>query len=160
MSNTLDDLFQWAAQQPSNNITTVQIALVTNDLRQNNLVSYTEGTLYFHPARSGGTFLLPAYFASQDDRLTQYFSDRRYAGQPGDFNACPFACDQTDPLQITVNLPFLPTGGNYSVTLKLLKWGFQISFEPSYDASTGVLYGVIYTAFITISLCGRESMMQ
>jgi hypothetical protein len=35
MSNILDDPFQWAAQQPSSNITTVGIAITTDETTRN-----------------------------------------------------------------------------------------------------------------------------
>lgn len=49
----LDDLFSWAAQQPSQNATFVKCNFVTNQSTWNgqdkNLVSYAEGSLGYYP---------------------------------------------------------------------------------------------------------------
>ena len=50
MSSVLDDLFQWAAQQSTENITTVRIAMATNELTDN-VVTYAEGTLGYSPLK-------------------------------------------------------------------------------------------------------------
>ena len=134
MSNVLDDLFQWASQQDSvANQVSVQIAIATNETTRDNLVSYAQGQLNYFPPTSHGPILLGAYFESNVDAVTQYFSDRRY----GPNTHCPFDCNQTDPLQVRINGSFL--GGNYSITLKSLKWNFEFTFEPSFDAATGIL---------------------
>src|SRR6516162_8907272 len=88
MPNLLDHLFQLAAQQPARNTTTVDLAMTGNqitgnDITQNNLVTYGVGTLYYHPPhQAGGIFHFPAYFASQTDGITQYFSNRKFGGGP------------------------------------------------------------------------------
>jgi hypothetical protein len=157
MSNILDDVFQWAGQQPQDNTVSVKIAIATNETQRSNLVSYAEGTLTYH-APHVGRFLLPPYFSSSRDGIEQYYSDRRYAGQHAT-HLCPFACDQSDPLEVAIHRPAsFAGGGNYSVSLKSSKYGFDLKFDPSFDDATGVLYGVIGATFITVSLCDRQSL--
>jgi|WetSurMetagenome_2_1015567.scaffolds.fasta_scaffold21306_2 hypothetical protein len=148
MSNILDDLFQWAAQQPQGNSVTVQIAIATNEVSRNNLVSYAAGELTYFPAHSVGIRHLPPHFASEKDGLKQYFSDRGNA---------PFDHTQTDPLSITINGHFVFSGGNYSITVHSSKWNFTFTFETTSDPATQVLYGTDGSTFITVSLCGQNS---
>jgi hypothetical protein len=147
MANPLDDLFQWAAQKPTTNVTFVTVTIATNETTRNNLVSFAEGTLFYQPGRSIGMIHTLPFFASKKDQVTQYFSDRRYN------LSCPFDCSNKDPL--TVSISWLL--GHYSFDVKSSKWGFEFSFEPSIDTATGILYGVHGQTFITVSLCNRNS---
>ena len=100
----LDDLFQWAgAQQPSTNVTSVQIAMTGNEITRNGLVSYVVGPLYYYPPDLIGYRFVPASFASRENGITQYFSDRRFTLTPMSFANYPFAPNNTDPLTITVS---------------------------------------------------------
>lgn len=153
MPNIIDDLFQWAAQQPAGNITTVRIAITTNEITRNNLVSYAEGSLTYHPGRSVGMFFSPPSFASAHDGVTQYFSDRRYGS--GSFATSPFDAANTDPLTVSITRAIIATG--YTITFKSSKWGFTESFTPSFDAASSVIYGSVGGGLVTVSLCNRNS---
>jgi hypothetical protein len=150
MPNILDDTFQWAAGEPSGHTISVQIAITTNELTRSNLVSFAEGPLFYHPARATGMFFAPASFASNDDGLTQYFSDRRY----GDYK--PFDAGASDPLTVSITRPHtIPL--QYAITLKSSKWGLTASFTPNFDAASGVIYGSVAGGLVTVSLCNRAS---
>jgi hypothetical protein len=155
MANILDDLFQWAAQQPAGNETSVRIAITTNEITRNNLVSYGEGTLNYQPGRASGMLFLPAHFASAHDGVTQYFSDRRHV-DPGSFGGPPFDPANTDPL--TISITWTLFSATYSINLSSSKWGFTESFKPSFDLGSTVIYGTVGGGFVTISLCNRSSM--
>jgi len=159
VANILDDLFQWAGQQPVNNISVVQVSITTNEITRNNLVSFGEGALTYHPAHSVGMLLLPATFSSANDGITQYFSDRRYGGGQGPVKNYPFDANKTDPLTMLITKPYLMNVG-YTVTFKSSKWGFTESFMPSFDAVSSVLFGPLGGGFVTISLCNRNSAPQ
>jgi hypothetical protein len=138
VANILDTLFQWAAEQPVLNNTTVQIAIATNDTI-NNLVSYAQGTLTYNPAkREGFVFSIPA-FASAPNGVQQFFSDRS------------FDPDETDLLTVRIN------SLGYTIEIASSKWGFDYTVSPSFDGQTGVIYGAIGQTFITISLCNQAS---
>jgi hypothetical protein len=122
MANIIDDLFQWAAQQPAGNIITVGIAITTNEITRNNLVSYAEGHLNYHPAHSTGWLLVLPFFASPNDGVTQYFSDRRYGGELG-FGTAPFDSKNTDPLTVSITRPIIASG--YTITIKSSKMGLH-----------------------------------
>lgn len=150
MSNVLDDLFTWAAQQPTSGYeTSVKIDITSNEITRNNLVTYATGKLIYHRSQSAGMRYLPAYFSSGKDKITQYFSDR---------GNNPFDHSQTDPLTVTINKQFIASVG-YTITIESSKWNFHFSFTPTIDPSTQILYGTDHNTFITISLCGRESHM-
>lgn len=154
MANVLDDLFQWAAQQPADNITSIRLAMTGNELTRNNLVSYAEGTLFYHPAPSRGFLLFPANFSSETNGITQYFSDRRFAPD-GDFLTAPFDPHNTDPLDITIFAPrFSP---QYAGTVHSSKWDFEFTVNLSSDPATGIIYATTGPTFLTISLCNRIS---
>jgi len=153
MPNIIDDLFQWAAQQPTDNITTVRIAITTNEITRNNLVSYAEGPLTYHPGHSGGMFFVPPSFASAIDGVTQYFSDRRYSS--GSFSTAPFDAANTDPLTVSISRPIIATG--YTITFKSSKWGFTESLAPNFDATSSIIYGGVGGSLITVSLCNKSS---
>lgn len=155
MSNLLDDIFQWAAQQQPDSRPKVSFAMTMNETSRN-LVSYAEGVLYYSPAKSAGPTLFLPTLSSEKNGVTQYFSDRRHSPDGGGFTTCPFSCSDADPLDVIVR-QVAPFGGDYSVELKSTKWGWEISFAPSFDAATSVLYGVIDKTFITISLCNRSA---
>jgi len=135
VTNVLDNLFQWAAEQPAENITSCRLAMATNELTRNNLVSYAEGTLFYSPGRHVGLFFVPARFSSEPNGITQYFSDRRFAPNGG-FETAPFDPNNTDPLDITISPPFLLTH-QYGITVHSSKWDFQFTVNPSFDAATG-----------------------
>ena len=150
MANLLDDLFQWAAQQPAGNITHVNLAMTGNEIGRNNLVSYAEGTLSYTPAHHVGMFFLPATFHSAANGITQYFSDRRIAP------VAPFDPDSTDPLTITITYspPITPV---YALTVHSSKWGFDFTVNPIFDPATEIIYATNGLTFLTFSLCGRFS---
>lgn len=154
MPNIIDDLFQWAAQQPAGNNTTVRIDITTNEITRNNLVSYAEGMLTYHPGHSGGMFFTPPSFSSGIDGVTQYFSDRRY--NSGGFSTAPFDAANTDPLTVSISRPIIATG--YTITFKSSKWGFTESFTPNFDAASSVIYGSVGGSLITVSLCNKSSL--
>jgi hypothetical protein len=158
----LDDLFNWAAQQPAENIVSVACSLATNQSAfqgvGENLVTYAEGPLLYKPGGwlDSGRFRIyvPAAFTGS---LTQYFSDRRY-GPPDSFTNYPFNANSTDPLDITVSSPpLLPSGiGSYSVSINSPAWTSTQSLTPQCEA--GVIYGIVAGAvLLVISLCGRGS---
>jgi hypothetical protein len=153
----LDDLFQWAAQQPSINTTTVQFAMAGNEITRNGLVSYSVGTLRYYPPHFNGIQFLPASFASSLNGITQYFSDRRFTLTPGSFINYPFNPNNTDPLTITIS-PLAIGVPIYSIDLKSSKWGFDDRFVPSFDVTTKILYGSVGgNTFLTVSLCNQNS---
>jgi hypothetical protein len=154
MTNILDDLFQWAAQEPAGNIITVRIAITTNEITRSNLVSYAEGDLQYRPAHSSGMFFFPASFASPENGLHQYFSDRRY-GPPNSFANFPFDSENTDPLTVSITRPLIVN--SYTITLHSSKWGFTESLAPNFDAASSIIYGSVGGGLLTVSLCGRNS---
>jgi hypothetical protein len=155
MPNILDDLFQWAAQQPAGNTITVRVATTTNEITRNNLVSYAEGFLNYHPGHSVGMFFVGPSFSSSNDGVVQYFSDRRY-GPQGSFTTFPFDANNTDPLTVSITrAPIAATG--YTITIKSSKWGFTENFTPTVDAGSNVIYGSVSGGLVTISLCNRSS---
>jgi hypothetical protein len=153
----LDDLFSWAAQQPSANLTTVTCNLVSNQStfqgHDKNLVSYAEGKLTYYPSFWSGRFFVPPSFtANPGVPLAQYFSDRRYKSDPQSFSDEPFSADNTDPLHLSIT-SFL---GTYAVSFHSPKWGFTKSFVPFCEA--GVIYGIVDNVeLVAISLCNRSS---
>jgi hypothetical protein len=152
LPNLLDDLFQWAAQQPAGNIVAVKLAIATNEITRNNLVSYAEGTLFYHPPHHAGIFTFPANFSSEPDGITQYFSDRRFGGG---LVTHPFDPNNTDPLTVTINAPFIPP--QYTVVVHSSKWNFQFTLTPSFDAATEIIYAANGPTFLALSLCDRNS---
>jgi hypothetical protein len=72
----LDDLFQWAAQHPSTNVTTVQFAMTGNQISNNGLVTYSGGSY----AGSGGTLYYQSGACNWSSiRPTSFFiGGRRY----------------------------------------------------------------------------------
>jgi hypothetical protein len=163
MPNLLDDLFQWAAQQPARNTTTVDLAMTGNqitgnDITQNNLVTYGVGTLYYDPPhQAGGIFHFPAYFASQTDGITQYFSNRKFGGGPlGGTN--PFNPDDTDPLDITIGRSLFSS--NYDLTAHSSKYDTQFTVGLNFDTATEIIYATSGPTFFTVSLCGRNSVYE
>jgi hypothetical protein len=155
MANIIDDLFQWAAQQPAGNIITVNIAITTNEITRNNLATYAEGSLTYHPWSSVGWYIHPPRFESPNDGVTQYFSDRRYTPHAGPSQKAPFDAMNTDPLTVSITRPMGATV--YTITFKSSKWGFTESFTPSFDAASSVIYGSVGGGLVTISLCNRVS---
>jgi len=153
----LDDLFSWAAQQPTGNFIAVICNLATNQStfqgRDKNLVSYAEGTLNYHPGGwiiiEGLNLYLPPTFTGS---LTQYFSDRRYTTAPTSFDNYPFDANNTDPLNLSIS----GSSGSYSVSIQSPKWGFTQGFMPQCEA--GVIYGTVDNVeLLVISLCNRRS---
>jgi hypothetical protein len=133
---------------------TNNVAITTNDMSRKNLVSYAEGTLDYRPAaHSGGTVA----FTSADDKVTQYFSDRRHAA--GGFVTQLFDASQTDPLTVSIEqLGTIQIGHSpYLISLRSSKWHSNDHFEPQVEAVTNIIYGVIKTSFVTISLCNRTA---
>lgn len=155
MPNILDDLFQWAAQQPSGQILTVGIAITTNEITRNNLVSYAEGMLGYSPGHSAGWLFFPPSFASSPDGVKQYFSDRRWGTSDFGGPPHPFDPNNTDPLTVSIGRPILT--GDYKITLKSSKWGFTESFTPIFDPASHIIYGSVGGGFVTISLCGKTA---
>jgi hypothetical protein len=154
-ANILDDLFSWAVQQPPSNSKTIKYVMTSSELTRNNLVSYSEGTLYYNPASSSGGIFHPASFASSKNGITQYFSDRRFNFPVGSLNSAPFDPANTDPLTITISKGV--NAVNYSIDLISSKWGFTLSFVPSFNVNTNILYGVIGNGFFTVSLGDKLS---
>jgi hypothetical protein len=133
MPNLLDDLFQWAAQQPAGNITSINLAMTGNQINAgptvHNLVSYSEGPLYYTPASHQGMFFTPANFASQPNGITQYFNNRRYPNPSGGFEPGPpfnsnSSGDATDPLDITIT-SLLFFSHPYSITIQSMTQKFE-----------------------------------
>ena len=155
VANLLDDLFGWAIQQPAESAISVQLALATNEITRDNLVSYAEGPLFYRPAHRAGIRRLPPRFASEPNGITQYFSNRKYiTGFPG----APFSSEagQSDPLEVTIAASGV-FSGRYSITLHSTKWNFRFSFRPRFDDATNVIYGAVGHTFVTIGLCNRAS---
>jgi hypothetical protein len=150
LPNLLDDLFQWAAQEPAGNTVTVKLAIATNEITRDNLVSYAEGTLTYHPPRHAGILTLPANFASDPDGITQYFSDRRF-GSPLPTN--PFDPGKTDPLDVTiVAIP------QYTATFHSSRWNFEFTVTLTFDAATEIIFAANGPTFLVLSLCSRNSV--
>jgi hypothetical protein len=150
MPNILDDLFAWAGAQTATNYTLAKIAMTTNASHENNVVSYAEGELIYHPGTSLGWFHVQPSFASKPDDVKQYFSDRRYGTM---FAGSPFDSTNTDPLTISITWEIT----TYAVTFKSSKYGWTATFTPSFDTASNVIYGSVGGGFVTISLCGRVS---
>jgi len=157
----LDNLFNWAAQQPAENETSVHCNLTTNQSAAfqghgENVVTYAEGGLGYHPGGwvNVGRFgiFIPASFSGS---LTQYYSDKRY-GPQGSFTNYPFSASETTPLNITISGPPLLLGGSYSVSISSPGWGATQSFTPQCEA--GLVYGTFLNAvLLVISLCEQIS---
>jgi hypothetical protein len=148
MSNILDDLFQWAANQPPENFVSVDIAITSNELTRKNLVSYAAGPLTYNPSKHVGFFWIPANFASEkNNSLKQYFSDR---------GGSPFNPDDTDPLDVTIEAPNIGLS-QYIITLHSPKWNFQYQIKPGFDVATQVIIGTSGPSLLTFSLCGQLS---
>ena len=158
----LDDLFNWAAQQPTENETSVGCSLATNQSafqgRDENLVTYAGGPLSYNPGGwlDAGRFriFVPAAFTGS---LTQYFSNQTY-GPPDSFTSYPFNPNATEVLDITISSPpiALLGSGSYSVSINSPEWGSTQSFTPQCEA--GVTYGIVGNAvLLVISLCGQGS---
>lgn len=155
MANLLDDLFGWAIEQPAENTISVRLALATNEITRDNLVSYAEGPLFYRPAHRAGVRRVAPRFASEANGITQYFSNRKYkSGFPG----APFSSedDQSDPLDVTIAASGV-FSGRYSVVLHSAKWNVRFTFRPRFDNATDVIYGAVGHTFVTISLCSRSS---
>jgi len=148
MADVLSDLFHWAGTQPANATVVVEIDIAGNDMSRNNLVSYAHGELKYHR----GSGARPATFASDPDTVTQYFSDRRFGTRD------PFDPSQTDPLTVTITplTVIRPGSSPYSITLHSSKWRTTDTISPKFDDATGIIFGHIHKAFITISLCNRQ----
>jgi hypothetical protein len=163
MANLLDDLFHWAAQQPPENGTSVNLAMTGNETR-NNLVSYAEGPLTYTPASNTrkGMFLTAASFNAT--AINQYFSDRRSLldrSTTAIHPTSPFDPHQTDPLDITISAlaghqddqPLF----QYAITLHSPKYHLTYNLNPNFDPTTGIIYATLGDTFFTFSLCGRRS---
>jgi hypothetical protein len=108
---------------------TNNVAITTNDMSRKNLVSYAEGTLDYRPAaHSGGTVA----FTSADDKVTQYFSDRRHAA--GGFVTQLFDASQTDPL--TVSIEQLGNDSDWAVAVPHFVAFLEMAFERPLRASS------------------------
>ena len=155
MANLLDDLFGWAIEQPAENTISVQLALASNEITRDNLVSYAEGLLFYRPTHRAGVRRVAPRFSSEAHGITQYFSNRKYeTGFPG----APFSSEkeQSDPLDVTIAASGV-FSGRYSVVLHSAKWNFRYTFRPRFDDATNVIYGAVGHSFVTISLCNRSS---
>lgn len=156
-ASIIDNLFAWALQQPSTNETAVKFAMTGNEVTRNNLVSYSVGWLVYYPARISGGIFQPASFSSEQNGITQYFSDRTYSLPVGSLGTgAPFNSASTDPLTVTIGKGVGAV--NYSITLTSSKWGFNFSFVPSFDKTTNILYGTMGNQFLTVSLGGQTSL--
>lgn len=155
MANLLDDLFGWAIAQPAENTISVQLALATNEITRDNLVSYAEGPLFYRPAHRAGVRRAAPRFASEANGITQYFSNRKYKSG---FAGAPFSSedDQSDPLDVTIAASGV-FSGRYRIVLNSTKWNFSFAFRPRFDAASDVIYGAVGHTFVTISLCNRRS---
>ena len=168
----LDDLFNWAANQPTQNKTTVNISMATNQVigpggPNANLVSYATGYLTYQQQ----TDTQNASFTSTSP-LTQYFSDRQYPGSVvsgPSIGGAPFNANATDQLNVTITLqPFLeiprpPSMGPmtiqnwYYITLQSPTWGYTIGAPLNVDPATNIIYFMIGATYYTISLCNQTS---
>jgi hypothetical protein len=155
----LDDLFKWAAQQPSQNITTIQFHMTSNEITRNGLISYSESILRYYPAHFNGFFFVPASFSSNTNGITQYFSDRRFNCVPNEFVNFPFGPNNTDPLTISIS-PVVLGAPTYAIDVNSSKWGFNYRWTPSFDANTKILYGTNGNDFLTVSLYDQSSQPQ
>ena len=154
MANLLDDLFGWAIEQPSENTISVQLALATNELTRDNLVSYAEVSLYYRPAYRAGVRWVAPRFASELNGITQYFSNRRY--KTG-FAGAPFSAEegQSDPLDVTIAASGV-FSGRYSIILHSAKWNFRFTFRPRFDDATNIIYGAVGSTSVTISFASGD----
>jgi hypothetical protein len=158
----LDDLFQWAAQQPSTNVTTVQLAMTSNEITNTGRVTYAgdgptpglDGTLYYYPPVFNGYYMLPARFSSANG-IKLYWSTRGYDCN-SQFASYPFGWNNTEPITITVS-PLAFGDPIYSITLNSTDSSFTFRFVASFDANTKILYGTSGNKFLTVSLYNRDS---
>jgi len=156
MSNTLDNLFAWAAEQPSNNRpATVNIALTTSTPGSRNAVTFASGTLQY----VGGTGVVKE--SSFSGPATQYFSDR----VSGDYLFNPFNPNQTDTVNITVTqiveIEIGPPSYVVQLTIPALGVGATQVSPLNFDDTTGVVYGpfpVSPATFVTMAFCGQLSL--
>jgi hypothetical protein len=155
MANLLDNLFQWAAQQPTANITSVNLAMTGSENANNCLVSYADGTLFYKPPSHSGLFHLPANFSSKANGIKQYFSDRTFGTGLG---GNPFNPDDTDPLDVIIGPEILSLSTNYVLTIHSSKYNLSFTVGLKFDATTEVIYATNGPTFITVSLCGQNSI--
>jgi hypothetical protein len=157
MANLLDDLFQWAAQQPAANITSVNLAMTGNEIgsgKDSCLVSYATGRLSYKPPSHSGLFHAPASFNSEADGIKQYFSNRTYGGQLGSF---PFSSEPKDIDLIDISIGLQAFTTIYGLTIHSSALNLRFTVNVSFDVTTGVIYATTGPVFITVSLCGRDS---
>ena len=151
---TLEDALKWAAKQPARNFTTVQFAMTINDPARTCRVLYAGGILAYEP---GGSKSGPSFSISD---VHEYFSDRTYAcdSKPGNLGpSSPFNCANTEPITIVISSGESSPLPPYSVSVQSAKWGTS-SFIPQTDPTTGVMTGVLGSAFVTVSLCNPQSV--
>jgi hypothetical protein len=151
MTNTLDNLFAWAAKQPSSNRTTVNIALTTSTPGSSNAVTFASGTLQY----AGGTGVVKD--SSFSGPAKQYFSDRLSGTNP-------FNPHQTDTVNVAVTQIIGTEIGppTYTVQLTIHALGVgPTQVNPlSFDETTGVVSGpfpVNPATFVTMAFCGQFS---
>jgi hypothetical protein len=154
MPNPLDDLFQWAVQQPQGATVSVNLEMTSDSVSSSgtdgNLVSYGEGTLTYNRSHVTGRWYLFPYFSSGPSGITQYFSDRRPAEQFG-VGGPPFDPNNTDPLSVTISA----VG---TITVHSSKYNHEFTLQPSLDSATNIIYATNGPNFFTLSLCNRQSV--
>lgn len=163
MANLLDDVFSWAAQQSADNSTWVNLGMTTNEISENNLVTYMWGQLYYRPAFRWRWFWGPPQFAGG---VTQLPSSPTYVyppPPPGELGGNPFPFDPTQAagMDVTISPPRLWIGSppaQYEITVHSSQPEFSFTFNPSFDAATGVIYATIGPMFLVLTLCNRWSV--
>ena len=138
---TLDELFLWASQQiqqfPHNTVS-VGFAMTTNDPKQRNLVTYSEGRLTYSPGSHRGVFFSPPSFSSGENTIVQYFSNQTYPCDRQALSGSPFDCHKTEPLTVSITraLIVMPTVAPYTVVVKSTHLGTQtrvLASDRSFD---------------------------
>ena len=164
MSNLLDDLFSWAAQQTKGSMVTVGFTMTTNETTDN-VVTYSNGQLTYQPGStvSGGRDheprRLPAKFASAPNGIQQYFSNRYWEQTNSLLDENPFDPNDTNALTVSIVEQVDTIDGAYAINISTA--GATYTVTPDFDTATGVIYGELGDAannFISISLCNKVSV--
>lgn len=161
MSNPLTDLFSWAEQMAADGTPSVMATLTTNQTEPQNLVSYAQMPLTYHPGEKlSSWFIVPPYFegATASSEEAQFFSDRTQPLKDPESNfgfSAPFDPYNTDKLRIRISSTFY--AGPCYVTLYLK--GLTHSFQPQYVVGD-VVAGQItqdknLLLLVTLGLCNR-----
>ena len=173
MSSLLDELFKWAAGQPSGNTTTVMCTITTTQSlsstnETDDIVTYAQGLLTYNPlAKIPDTeqWVQPSFAGT----LQRSFSNRTAVAFHFDFQAIPFIRgstylfnpNNTDGLNVYIaSGGYTPTPNPppvYSIAWADLTNGDGDEATPQYTSQ--VIYGVGLTGqVITIALGAQSSM--